>query len=62
MKNIEKKNDLIPWDDHLNNKYGNPGTQLREKYEEEFDVKNMKRSLKLLKLVCSFRKPGENRR
>ncbi|HKL31197.1 MAG TPA: helix-turn-helix transcriptional regulator [Tangfeifania sp.] len=38
MKNIEKKNDLIPWDDHLNNKYGNPGTQLREKYEEEFEA------------------------
>ena len=36
-KNQEKKN-LIFWDDHLDGKYGQQGTPLREKYEEEFEA------------------------
>ena len=31
-------NNLTSWDDHLDNKYGNPGTQTREKYEQEFEA------------------------
>lgn len=30
-------NNLTSWDDHLNEKYGNPGTSSRDKYEEEFE-------------------------
>ncbi len=26
------------WDDHLDHKYGKPGTATREKYSEEFEV------------------------
>ena len=38
MKKTEENRDLISWDDHLNKKYGNPGTPSREKYEEEFEA------------------------
>ncbi len=36
---MEKRNkNLTSWDDHLNKKYGKPGTPAREKYEEEFEA------------------------
>jgi DNA-binding XRE family transcriptional regulator len=38
MKKIQVNNNLISWDDHLDRKYGNPGTPSREKYEEEFEA------------------------
>jgi len=31
-------NDLTSWDDHLDEKYGKPGTPTREKYEQEFEA------------------------
>lgn len=31
-------NNLTSWDDHLDKKYGKPGTQNREKYEQDFDA------------------------
>lgn len=31
-------NNLTSWDDHLDKKYGKPGTQTREKYEQEFEA------------------------
>lgn len=31
-------NNLTSWDDHLDNKYGKPGTLTREKYEQEFEA------------------------
>jgi DNA-binding XRE family transcriptional regulator len=31
-------NNLTSWDDHLDNKYGKPGTATREKYEHEFET------------------------
>jgi HTH-type transcriptional regulator / antitoxin HipB len=31
-------NNLTSWDDHLDNKYGKPGTPAREKYEQEFEA------------------------
>ena len=31
-------NNLTSWDDHLDNKYGKPGTPPREKYEQEFEA------------------------
>ncbi len=33
-----KKNKLVSWDDHLDNKYGKTGTPKREIFEEEFDT------------------------
>ena len=33
-----KENKLVSWDDHIDKKYGNLGTQSREKYEEEFEA------------------------
>jgi DNA-binding XRE family transcriptional regulator len=36
MKNEKTK--LISWDDHINEKYGKPGTPSREKYEEGFEA------------------------
>ena len=30
-----QKNNLVSWDDHLDNKYGKVGTPTREKYEED---------------------------
>lgn len=37
---MEKQNDnrLTSWDDHLDKKYGEIGTSIREKYEEEFEA------------------------
>jgi HTH-type transcriptional regulator/antitoxin HipB len=32
------ENNLVSWDDHLDNKYGISGTSSREKYEEEFEA------------------------
>jgi len=32
------KSKLINWDDHINEKYGKPGTPTREKYEEGFEA------------------------
>jgi HTH-type transcriptional regulator / antitoxin HipB len=29
---------LTSWDDHLDKKYGKPGTQTREKFEQEFEA------------------------
>lgn len=31
-------NNLTSWDDHLDSKYGKPGTPTREKYEQEFEA------------------------
>ncbi len=31
-------NNLTSWDDHLDKKYGKPGTATREKYEQEFEA------------------------
>ena len=31
------ENNLVSWDDHLDNKYGKRGTPSREKYEEGFE-------------------------
>lgn len=36
MKN--EKNNLVSWDDHINGKYGEPGTPSRDKYEEDFEA------------------------
>ena len=36
MKRNENK--LVSWDDHIDNKYGEPGTPTRDKYEEEFEA------------------------
>ena len=33
----ENKN-ITYWDDHLDKKYGKPGTYTREKYEQEFEA------------------------
>jgi len=33
-----KANNLVSWDDHLDEKYGKAGTPTREKYEEEFNA------------------------
>lgn len=35
MKKINR--DLTSWDDHLDKKYGKPGTPTREKYEQDFE-------------------------
>lgn len=32
------KNDIVSWDDHLDNKYGKAGTPTRDKYEEGFEA------------------------
>ena len=32
-----QENNLVSWDDHLDNKYGKLGTPSRDKYEEEFE-------------------------
>ena len=34
----KQNNNLTSWDDHLDKKYGEPGTQSRERYEEEFET------------------------
>lgn len=34
----KKKNNLVSWEDHLNEKYGKVGTPTRDKYEEEFEA------------------------
>lgn len=34
---INQENKLVSWDDHLDNKYGKPGTPSRVKYEEGFE-------------------------
>jgi HTH-type transcriptional regulator/antitoxin HipB len=34
----KSKNGLVSWDDHLDKKYGKPGTPSRDKYEEEFEA------------------------
>jgi HTH-type transcriptional regulator / antitoxin HipB len=31
-------NNLTSWDDHIDKKYGKPGTPSREKYEQEFEA------------------------
>jgi HTH-type transcriptional regulator / antitoxin HipB len=35
MEKINK--DLTSWDDHLDKKYGKPGTPARDKYEQDFE-------------------------
>src|ERR1035437_9124241 len=32
------QNNLVSWDDHLDNKYGKTGTPSRDKYEEGFEA------------------------
>jgi HTH-type transcriptional regulator / antitoxin HipB len=49
MKKQKNKN-LTSWEDHLNQKYGEIGTQTREKYEQEFE------SFKLGVLIQEARK------
>jgi len=49
MKRHKNKN-LTSWDNHLNQKYGETGTQTREKYEQEFE------SFKLGVLIQEARK------
>ena len=49
MKKQKNKN-LTSWDDHLDQKYGETGTQTREKYEQEFE------SFKLGVLIQEARK------
>jgi DNA-binding XRE family transcriptional regulator len=34
---INQENKLVSWDDHLDSKYGKPGTPSRVKYEEGFE-------------------------
>lgn len=34
----KKKNNLVSWEDHLDEKYGEVGTPTRNKYEEEFEA------------------------
>ena len=34
----KQNNNLTSWDDHLDKKYGEPGTISRERYEEEFEA------------------------
>jgi DNA-binding XRE family transcriptional regulator len=31
-------NNLTSWDDHLDEKYGKPGTPTRDRYEQEFEA------------------------
>ena len=38
MTTKTKGKNLTSWDDHLDKKYGKPGTKTREKYEEEFET------------------------
>ena len=33
-----KKNKLVDWDNHLNKKYGKPGTKSRAKFEEGYEA------------------------
>lgn len=35
------RSNLTSWDDHIDKKYGKPGTPTREKYEQEFEVFNI---------------------
>ena len=35
---VKKQNDIVNWDDHLDQKYGKRGTPSREKYAEEFEA------------------------
>jgi DNA-binding XRE family transcriptional regulator len=49
MKKQKNKN-LTSWDEHLDQKYGETGTQTREKYEQEFE------SFKLGVLIQEARK------
>ena len=37
MKKNQENSNLTSWDDHLDKKYGKPGTPSRDKYEEEFE-------------------------
>lgn len=37
MKTREK-NKLVSWDEHINQKYGQPGTPSRDQFEEEFEA------------------------
>lgn len=32
-----QENNIVSWDDHLDKKYGKPGTPTRDKYEEGFE-------------------------
>jgi HTH-type transcriptional regulator / antitoxin HipB len=32
-----QENKIVSWDDHLDKKYGKPGTPSRAKYEEQFE-------------------------
>jgi HTH-type transcriptional regulator/antitoxin HipB len=34
----KKNNNLVSWEDHLDEKYGTAGTPSRAKYEEEFEA------------------------
>ena len=34
----KKKNNLVSWEDHLDEKYGKVGTPTRDKYEEGFEA------------------------
>jgi len=34
----KRNNKLVDWDDHLNEKYGEKGSNSRDKFEEEFEA------------------------
>jgi DNA-binding XRE family transcriptional regulator len=34
----KKSNEIVNWDDHLDQKYGKKGSSTREKYAEEFEA------------------------
>lgn len=38
MKKTQENNNLTSWENHLDNKYGKPGTPSRDKYKEEFEA------------------------
>ncbi|GHT64673.1 transcriptional regulator [Bacteroidia bacterium] len=35
---VNKQNEIVNWDEHLDRKYGKRGTSTREKYEEDFET------------------------
>lgn len=38
---MSKKNNISTWDEHLDRKYGKPGTEEREKFQQDFEALNL---------------------
>lgn len=38
MKNNKKNKELTSFDEHLNSQYGNSGSEVREKFEQEYEA------------------------